>query len=79
MRGNRFVKFTEETVSLTIDLPSVFDPHNVYKPLPVIDLVDDAVLSDTNSPVVLGSDDFMASGRARIMDKTSDPGNNSLE
>jgi len=78
-RGIGFLRFTEEIVSLTIDLPSVSDPHNLYKLFLVIDLVDDAVFSDANSPVVLGADDFVASGRPRSMGKISDPGNNSLE
>ena len=45
-----------ETGLLTIDFAAVSDPENSYKLPRIINLVDDSVIADPNSPVVLGAE-----------------------
>lgn len=48
-------------------MPHPINPYNANR---ISDLVDDAIITDTNSPVTLRSSEFATTNRARIVRKT---------
>ncbi len=48
-------------------MPHAINPYNANR---ISDLVDDAVITDTNSPVMLRSSEFATTNRARIVRET---------
>jgi hypothetical protein len=56
---------------LAVNFSSMSNAIYVYDPFCIEDFVDDAVISDTNPPIVLASSKFSAAGRPRISTEPS--------
>ena len=64
---------------LAIHLAAVADGVDTHAPVRVVNLVKDAVIADTDAPVVLGTGDLAAPLRLRVPGQLFDFGNDSFE
>jgi hypothetical protein len=53
----------------TVSFAAMPNPHNLYNFSSIFDFIDDAIVTYTNTPVIAGPCDFLASGRSWVLGK----------